>query len=396
MAPSPASPGRHLWWILPLLALDFFLARSCLPRKAPLASPADADSPAAVQTAAATPSAEPEPAPEPPPPPPPVWQNFHTPTPQAGLLNPDAPGVLQPTASGRLVSAKFGSTRIGTGGRPRFHEGVDIAPVARDRKGEATDQVFSVADGTVVYVSSAPGNSTYGRYVVVEHPDPSLGVVTNRSGSLSPAKVLTLYAHLASIPFGIRPGADVAAGEVLGVMGHSSNDPIPVERAHLHWEVGLLLNSRYDRFMRERKTQNVHGLYNGQNIFSVDPLLVYKSHRFDPEMTFASHIAAAVPAAATLVMRGKQPDFFLRNPALWTGAPFDDSPFVVAISESGMPLSGRLATPDEVAILGNKRIAVLSADPQVLGNNARAYVVKKGSSWVVSAAGERWRDLFLY
>ena len=82
----------------------------------------------------------------------------------------------------------------------------------------------------------------------------------------------------------------------------------------------------------------------GQNIFSVDPLLVYRSHRFDPEMTFASHVASAVPAAVTFVMRGKKPDFFVRYPGLWSGAPFDDSPFVVAISESGMPVSGPMRT----------------------------------------------------
>ena len=392
MAPSPASPGRHLWWILPLLALDFFVARACLPRKAP--APAAPDAPAVASAAA--PADAPAPAPEPPPPPPPVWQNFHTPTPQAGLLNPDAPGVLQPTASGRLESAKFGSTRTAANGRPRFHEGVDIAPVARDRKGEAADEIFAVADGTVVHVNSAPGNSTYGRYVVVEHADPSLGVVTNRSGSLSPAKVLTLYAHLASVSFGIRPGAAVSAGETLGVMGHSSSSPFPASRAHLHWEVGFLLNSRYDRLMREQKTQNPMGLYNGLNIFSVDPLLVYKSHRFDPDMTFASHLSNAVPAAVTFVMRGKLPDFFVRNPALWTGAPFDDSPFVVSIAESGMPLSARRAFSDEVALLGTKRIAVLSVDEKALGRNARAFVAKKGSSWTVTDAGLHWRDLLLY
>ena len=179
-------------------------------------------------------------------------------------------------------------------------------------------------------------------------------------------------------------------------MGHTSSDPFPAARGHLHWEVGLMLNSRYDRLMREQKTQNLHGLFNGQNLFSVDPLLVYRSHRFDPEMTFASHIADAVPAAVTFVMRGKKPDFFERYPGLWTGEPFADAPFVVAISESGMPISGRLATTAEIAKLGNKRIEVLSVDEKVLGRNARAYVVKKGATWVVSAAGERWRDVFLY
>ena len=153
------------------------------------------------------------------------------------------------------------------------------------------------------------------------------------------------------------------------------------------------------RLLREQKTQNVHGLYNGQNIFSVDPLLVYRSHRFDPEMTFASHVASAVPAAVTFVMRGKKPDFFVRYPGLWSGAPFDDSPFVVAISESGMPVSGRLARPEEIAKLGNKRITVLSVDEKVLGRNARAYIQKSTSfptGWIVTAKGRAWMDQLFY
>ena len=93
------SPLRHLVWILPLLVLDFFLFRwlalrqgGCRPAPTPLPVPAE--------TALETPR-----------PPPPVWQAMVPPTPQTNLLNPDEPGVLMPTASGRLESAKYGSTR---------------------------------------------------------------------------------------------------------------------------------------------------------------------------------------------------------------------------------------------------------------------------------------------
>src|SRR5450432_245601 len=51
----------------------------------------------------------------------------------------------------------------------RFHEGIDIRPLHRDARGEPLDEVRAIADGKVVYVSRAAGDSNYGRYVVVEH-----------------------------------------------------------------------------------------------------------------------------------------------------------------------------------------------------------------------------------
>ena len=97
-----------------------------------------------------------------------------------------------------------------------------------------------------------------------------------------------------------------------------------------------------------------------------------------------------------MILRGRQPDFFDRNPALWQGAPYDGSPIAVAISESGCPLWGRNATPEETTLLGNKRHAVASADPAVLGANARAYVSRRTGSWLVTDSGKSWATHFFY
>ncbi len=384
----------HLLWIVPLLVFDYFFFRwLAQPSGGGAAAAAPAAAVAEVPGAAAPAEAE---AP-PPPPPPPVWQAMHTPTPQQDLLHPDAPGVLQPTGSGRLVSAKFGSTRTRANGTAGFHEGVDIAPTTRDRRGRPADPVFAVADGRVALVNSTPGNSSYGKYVVIEHPDPSLGVRTNASGSVVTSTVCTLYAHLSDIRFGVRAGAQVRAGEEIATMGTTSNTkpPIPNERGHLHWEVDLVLNSRFDRMMRERKTTNLFGIHNGLNLFAIDPLAFYAAHAADPELTFGAYLDAQ-PAAAELILRGRKPDFFDRYPALWKGAPYDGGPMCVALAESGMPLRGRNATPEEVAKLGNARRAVWKADAAVLGRNARGYVSSRSGSWKVTDKGLAWADHFFY
>ena len=382
--PARKSPLRHLVWIVPLLALDFLFFRWLALRQGGCESPlAPAAAPAAPEV--------------PPAPPPPVWQRLVPPTPQKNLLTPDVPGVLQPTGSGRLESAKFGSTRTNPRGGAAFHEGVDIAATARDRKGVATDPVYAVAEGRVAFVNSVAGNSSYGKYVILEHPDPSLGLIARRDGSSVPAVVYTLYGHLADIRFGIRPGRTVQPGEEIGTLGNTSSTqpPIPRDRAHLHWEIGLLLNSRYELKHRAEKLSPDFGNYHGHNLFAIDALDFYAAHSRDPGLTMAAYLAA-LPPACEVALRGKTPDFFRRFPALWQGAPHDGGPLFLELSESGLPLSGRNATAAEAERLGNSRQAVLRVDPAVLGNNGRRYFAQSGGTWQFTADGRAWADILLY
>ena len=389
--PARKSPLRHLVWIIPLLALDFFFFRWLALRPGGCHLPIQELRP--VAEAPATPE-------EPPAPPPPVWQRLAPPTPQQNLLTPDAPGVLQPTGSGRPESARFGSTRTAQrNGRifPAFHEGVDIAATARDRKGIPTDPVFAVAEGRVAFVNSVAGNSTYGKYVVVEHPDPSLGMLTQRDNSRVPATFYTLYAHLADVRFGIRPGHLVAPGDAIATIGHTSSTqpPIPLERSHLHWEIGVLLNSRFEIKGRAEKIKPDFGNYNGGNLFAFDPLDIFAAQCRDPGFTLAAYLATLKPACE-VVLRGKYPDYFRRFPALWRGPPHDGGPLHLAISESGAPLAGRNATAAETALLGNQRQAVLKVNPEVLGRNGRAYIVETSGKWQFTDKGRQWADILFY
>ncbi len=380
------SPLRHLIWILPLLVLDFYLFRWLALRQGgcrPTPTPVPLVVPEVEEAA-----------------PPPVWQAMVPPTPQTNLLNPDEPGVLMATASGRLESAKFGSTRTGKVGSrfvARFHEGVDIGPTERDRRGVATDSIFAVAAGRVAFVNNSGGSSTYGKYVVVEHEDPSLGLVERRDGSTEPAVVYTLYAHLADVRLLLRPGQTVAAGDLLGTMGTTSSikSAIPSDRAHLHWEIGVMLHSRYDAQSRELKLANQFGNYNGNNLFGFDPLDFYAAHVRDPGLTMATYLAS-VPPAYEVLIRGRFPDYFRRFPGLWKGAAHDGGPMRLTVSESGAPLSGRNATPREIDILGNRRQAVLKVHPDVLGRNGRAFIAPSGGSWDFTPRGRQWVDHLLY
>ncbi|MEY3548009.1 MAG: hypothetical protein RLZZ552_376 [Verrucomicrobiota bacterium] len=234
-----------------------------------------------------------------------------------------AQDYLQPTVSGRLESATFGMVREEG---QRFHEGVDIRPGRRDAAGEPLDLVRAAMDGQVAYVNPHV-NGPYGRYVVLTHPGAEL-------------PVYSLYAHLASVEPTVRLGAFVRRGLTLGRMGRSSAGvtPITPDRAHLHFEVGLLLSTGFNAWYAaqpdNRKSPNQHGLFNGQNLIGMDPLPLLSQRSVD-----VLALLRRQPTALTVVLRAaKTPDFVARYPALARGERAKAAGWYVEFSWQGMPL----------------------------------------------------------
>ncbi len=234
-----------------------------------------------------------------------------------------AQDYLQPTVSGRLESATFGMVREEG---QRFHEGVDIRPGRRDAAGEPLDLVRAAMDGQVAYVNPHV-NGPYGRYVVLMHPGAEL-------------PVYSLYAHLASVEPTVRLGAFVRRGLTLGRMGRSSAGvtPITPDRAHLHFEVGLLLSTGFNAWYAaqpdNRKSPNQHGLFNGQNLIGMDPLPLLSQRSVD-----VLALLRRQPTALTVVLRAaKTPDFVARYPALARGERAKAAGWYVEFSWQGMPL----------------------------------------------------------
>jgi hypothetical protein len=258
-----------------------------------------------------------------------------------------------PTGTGVPESGLFGCVRnSGT----RFHEGIDLGPIARGPRGEAIDPIVSIADGVVRHISHRPGDGGYGRYVVVEHPD------------LVPA-VYTLYGHLASIESGVGVGTPVRRGQKLGVMGHSAGGyVIPVERAHLHFEIGLRLSDNFDRWYREQGygNPNRHGDFNGMNLVGFDPLAFFDAFRKGAVRQPLDFIAT-LPVAATVFIRdARTPDFARRYPMLVEGErPLGGvAGWEVDFSPFALPLRLRpVSRPPELAGARPSRFTVLRQDP---------------------------------
>jgi len=275
---------------------------------------------------------------------------------------------VQPTASGEPTSGLFGSVRSnGT----QFHEGLDIRPVARDRRGEPADQVTAAMDGVVRNISSRPGESNYGRYIVLEHP------------GVSPA-VYTLYAHLARIGPGITEGTTVKRGQVLGLMGHSSNGNIPVDRAHLHFEIGLMLSQDFPSWYAWKKfgSPNEQGLWNGMNLMGLDPRAFLEQWRARRVNNFEDYFAGLKSAVRLQVVTTRVPDFIRRYPALLR-KPIDGlvAGWEVQCDVTGLPFAWTPLTSMQVAGRRANSVEILSVDTAAL----RAF---RGKTLIRTRGGE--------
>lgn len=315
------------------------------------------------------------------------------PTPREDLFDEAITNAFIATNASVPETALYGSARTGTDGRPRFHKGIDIAPVLpRARNGEPTDPVRAIADGSVLYVNRIPGNSSYGCYVVLLHHDPV-------------GEVYSLYAHLASVRSGLRTGDTVKLGEEIGVLGRTAIAPIKSWNAHLHFETGLMHSSRFAQWEKDTKQKPLRGNGHGWNLLAADPREVLRMASAQPgSFSLLAYLQARRPACTLVLHAAAEPDYFRRYAPLWSGAPVPrgGADIVLGLTDSGLILTGRLATAEEsvrLAALSGKgaRVAVLDANPELLGRNGMRIVVQDKGEWRfgTNPVAQRWLELLL-
>lgn len=261
-------------------------------------------------------------------------------------------GVLQPTVSGRLESGAYGCVR---NDGHRFHEGVDLRAIHRDRRNEPTDSIFAFDDGIVRYVNRVAGTSSYGRYIVIEHPQIAPGFVS-------------LYAHLRSVPDQIQAGIEVKGGDVIAMMGRSAGGySIPRSRAHLHFELGLWLGSDFQKWYDQQPfgSENDHGSYNGMNIIGLDVWRLLGALRRGEARDVWEFLMTEQIAVEAYVHETRIPELLRVNPELMANAviPPDHAGWRVEVTWYGLPTRFKALTHAEME--GHDRwlsVAVLRPD----------------------------------
>ena len=206
-----------------------------------------------------------------------------------------------------------------------FHEGVDIQPLLRDPAGNPLDDVLAAAPGRVAHVSKEAGGSNYGRYIVVVH-------------QIEGCPIYTLYAHLASTA--VEPGQTVRQGETLGRMGYSGAG-IDRQRAHLHFEIGVILSENFDAWYAAHSAgdPNKHGLYNGMNLSGTDPAPILLASAKDPGFRLNKYLASLEPVFKLTILNS--PDLSLIRNYPWlvpSGEMADPPAWTISFTGTGFPV----------------------------------------------------------
>lgn len=237
-------------------------------------------------------------------------QPFQLPTANRALFEPGGEEKFFVGTAGRSwASGTFGSVRSEG---YQLHEGLDIRCLQRDRRGEATDPVLASAAGVVAYLNRKPALSNYGNYIILRH-------------SIEGLDVYTTYAHLREARADLRVGTAVKGGETIGVMGRTANthEGISKERAHLHFEINLLLNERFAEWYRKYQPgqRNDHGNWNGQNLRGLDPrLILLAQQREGPRFSLLAFIKNQAELCRVQVRhtdfswRRRYPQLLVKNP----------------------------------------------------------------------------------
>lgn len=283
--------------------------------------------------------------------------------------------VFEGTASKPWEGGSFGLVRnaVRVDGKvlmTKFHEGIDIAPIQRDRAGNALDLVSSIADGRVVHVSPVAGRSNYGKYLVVEH-------------QWENSPVYSLYAHLAEIT--CKPGDPVKAGSVLGRMG-CTGAGINRVRSHLHLEVALLMSQRFDDWNKANAGGiNHHGVFNGMNLAGCDPAALFLAHRDNPELRFSEFIAATPVHFKVRAPVTAAADFVARYPWLLKGDATGAKSWEISFSATGLPVAVAPST-EEVTVPQVTSIRPADAPQSYI---TRSLVTGSGNRVTLTTGGRR-------
>ncbi len=280
---------------------------------------------------------------------------------------------VQHAGSGDPESGTFGGVR--TGGT-QFHEGIDMKCLTRDRRGEPADPIFAAMAGVVRHINANAGDSSYGRYIVLEHPEQT------------PA-VYTLYAHLARITTGLHEGDRVTRGAVIGLMGHSSGGyMIPLDRAHMHFEIGLMVTRDFQTWYDRRKfgSRNDHGPWNGMNLMGIDALdflNAWRSHRVD---TFQDYFAHQQTAVRVRIATTRVPDFVTRYPSLLTKPmPLGVvAGWEIRCNWTGVPFAWTPLTSMEVIGLAPDQPRIVEVDAALVHRErSKSTAISRGGSWII-------------
>jgi len=292
-----------------------------------------------------------------------------------------------PTPGKTWTSGTFGCVR--TDGH-QLHEGLDVKCLHRDKRGEPTDQVLAAANGKVAYLNAVAGLSNYGKYLILQH-------------EIEGIPIFTIYAHLSQFADGLKTGDSVKQGEVIAIMGRTTNtrQPITKDRAHVHFEIDLRLNERFAAWHSAKLAgeRNDHGNWNGKNLAGLDPkLILLEQQRLGSKFSLLDFIRSR-PELCKVVVRDTKFPFLRAYPSLIRRNVKADKEGVagyeISLDFNGVPYALVPRAKSEIGEGPRFQLVEVNENEAVL-NPCRKLVLKRGGEWQLSNAGTQLLDLLTF
>jgi murein DD-endopeptidase MepM/ murein hydrolase activator NlpD len=272
----------------------------------------------------------------------------------------------------------------------QMHEGLDIRSLQHDKRGEPTDPVMASADGTVMYFSTKPALSNYGKYIVIRHIVEGL-------------EIYSLYAHLSEIAPGITVGKTVRSGEVIATMGRTSNtsERIGQERAHVHFELNVLVNDKFPAWFKKNMPgeRNDHGVWNGQNLNGLDPRDILLAEKPGAKKFSVLEFLRGQTSLCRVLVRATDFPYLKRYPALVLKNPLAEKEGVagyeIALNYNCVAFALMPRAASEIK--GAAKIQLLAVNAaEYSAHPCRKLVVQHGSAWQLTDKGLREVGMLIY
>jgi len=315
-------------------------------------------------------------------------QPFYLPTTNEALFEPGGEERFFVGTPGRSwVSGAFGCVRSDGW---QVHEGLDIRSLERDPRDEPIDKILATAQGTVVHINRKSALSNFGIYIVIQH-------------QVQGMEVYSLYAHLSQVADGLAVGQHVDARTEIGTMGRTANtrSRISKERAHLHFELNLILNENFPSWFKgQYPTQrNDHGIWNGRNLVGLDPRQILLTQRMHGERFDLAHVVRSQPELMRVMVRETDFPWLRRYPQLIRPNPVADQEGVagheIVFNFNGVAFEIIPRSPSEISTTA--RVTLLSVNEQEYNlRPGRKLVSRRSGAWALTRSGEQLLDLLLH
>jgi hypothetical protein len=185
-------------------------------------------------------------------------------------------------------------------------------------------------------------------------------------------------------------------------MGRTTNtrEPISKERAHLHFEIALFVSDRFPTWykLHHPGQKNDHGDWNGQNLLGLSPSKLFLAQkRLGAKFSLLEHIRGQTELCRVFI-RATDFNWLRRHPLLIRDNPIAKaegiSGYELSLNYNGVPFELTPRAAGEVR--GDAKWQLLSVNqPEFERAGCRKLVFKKGSKWILTAAGENLLSLLI-